>query len=210
MINLLWDFDGTLFDTYPYMVSAFTKALQRVGIDEFEIDGDEIYRQMRGHSLNSAITKFSARFHVDPQQLQTAYREFEALEIQLAQPFAGAPAALQAVVKHGGQNGLVTHRDQAAVTLLAQANLTSLLTGVVTREQGFPRKPDPTALQFLLDQMQLDPAQTAFVGDRKLDVDAANRAGIKSILFDPDYVIEIPGTPSVTIHDLTELLPLIQ
>ncbi|HAX98844.1 MAG TPA: phosphoglycolate phosphatase, partial [Candidatus Atribacteria bacterium] len=30
----IWDFDGTLFDTYPVMVKAFQRALRELGIEE--------------------------------------------------------------------------------------------------------------------------------------------------------------------------------
>ncbi|USS89584.1 HAD-IA family hydrolase [Fructilactobacillus cliffordii] len=209
MTNLIWDFDGTLFDTYPYMVSAFTKALQQNGIDEVEIDGDEIYQQMRVHSLNSAITKFSARFHLDSERLLADYRRFEALEIQLSQPFAGGPTILQAVTANGGQNGLLTHRDEQAIALLEQFKLKSLFTGFVTSQQGFARKPDPASLLFLIKQQHLNPTETFMVGDRKLDVEAAHNAGIKSVLFDPDYLLEATGNPTVTIHSLAELQQLL-
>ncbi len=32
--HIIWDFDGTLFDSYPYMVSSFQRALQDDGIEE--------------------------------------------------------------------------------------------------------------------------------------------------------------------------------
>ncbi|USS87378.1 HAD-IA family hydrolase [Fructilactobacillus hinvesii] len=209
MTNLIWDFDGTLFDTYPYMVSAFTKALQSLGIDELEIDGDEIYRQMREHSLNSTVTKFSARFHLDRDRLLASYRQIEHLEVQLAKPFAGARQILAAVQQDQGQNCLETHRDQQALSLLERFKLKSLFTGIVTSQQGFARKPDPAGLQFLLQSEHLDPTTTFMVGDRKLDVEAAQHAGIQSVLFDPDYLLEVTGNPTLTIHNLAELQQLL-
>jgi phosphoglycolate phosphatase-like HAD superfamily hydrolase len=32
--DIIWDFDGTLFDTYPETVNAYIKALKDNGIDE--------------------------------------------------------------------------------------------------------------------------------------------------------------------------------
>ena len=54
MINqLFWDFDGTLFDTYPKMVAAFMQALSDLGIDDVEIDEHQIYETMRQHDVRA-------------------------------------------------------------------------------------------------------------------------------------------------------------
>ncbi|WP_054656904.1 HAD hydrolase-like protein [Apilactobacillus ozensis] len=70
MKNIIWDFDGTLFDTYPQMVNSFLLALNKMHIDDFEIDEYEIYEIMRRHSLSIAIQKYSAHFNLDPEKLR--------------------------------------------------------------------------------------------------------------------------------------------
>lgn len=73
-----WDFDGTLFDTYPIMVDAFMQALQRQHVSEIEMDEVEYYEVMRRHSLGTAVQQFSSMYGVDATRLEQDYRRIEA------------------------------------------------------------------------------------------------------------------------------------
>ena len=42
--NYIWDFDGTLFDTYPAMVNGAIKAMKELGIN---VQKEEIYPIMK-------------------------------------------------------------------------------------------------------------------------------------------------------------------
>lgn len=59
-----------------------------------------------------------------------------------------------------------------------------MFTEIITGDNHFARKPDPEALTYLLDKYELEPSQTAMVGDRPLDILAGQNAGVKTILFD--------------------------
>lgn len=59
--TFFWDFDGTLFDTYPIMVQAFMQALLKQHVSEYELDEVEIYESCDStrwgrHCLNSALS----------------------------------------------------------------------------------------------------------------------------------------------------------
>ena len=54
---------------------------------------------------------------------------------------------------------------------------------IVTTDNGFRRKPDPEGVDYLVDKYQLDRSETYYIGDRTLDVDLADNAGIGSINF---------------------------
>ena len=52
---------------------------------------------------------------------------------------------------------------------------------MVTSANGFARKPQPEAIEYLVEKYDLDKASTYYVGDRRIDVEAAENAGVKSI-----------------------------
>ena len=62
--------------------------------------------------------------------------------------------------------------------------MTNLFSEIITSDNHLARKPDPEALTYLIDKYNLDPSETAMVGDRPLDIQAGQNAGIKTILFD--------------------------
>ena len=104
-----------------------------------------------------------------------------------------------------------THRGASCLAILRQTGLLPYFTEVVTALDGFPRKPDPAAILYLLEKYHLSPAASFYVGDRSLDVEAANNAGIGSILFlDPSSPISATGHETYVVKDLLEIPALQQ
>lgn len=201
--SFFWDFDGTLFDTYPIMVKAFMQALTDQHVSEIELDEVAIYEVMRRHSLGAALKQFSAEFGIDLDQLEDDYRKIEAPLIVDAKPFDGIKPLLEELQARNGQHFLLTHRNQSANQLLEAANIKKLFTDEVTSEQPFPRKPDPASLNYLIEQNQVERPTAIMIGDRNLDVDAGHNAGIAGALFDPGRLID--GTPSQPEIDVTNV-----
>ncbi|GAX06005.1 phosphoglycolate phosphatase haloacid dehalogenase hydrolase [Secundilactobacillus pentosiphilus] len=188
--SFFWDFDGTIFDTYPIMVRAFMQALMQQRVSEIELDEQEIYETMRQHSFGTARQKFSAEFSLNAERLEQDYRQIERQQISQAQPFAGMLALLQQLADEGGTHYLLTHRNQSAMALLETAGIKKLFTDAVTSEQPFPRKPDPASLNALIERHKVQRPSAIMIGDRTLDIDAGHNAGISGALFDPGRLID--------------------
>ena len=96
-----------------------------------------------------------------------------------------------------------THKGITANDVLERLGVRQYFTEVVTSANGFARKPEPEAINYLLDKYDLDKTSTYYVGDRRLDVEAAENAGIKSINL---------GQPSSKINqhiaDLSDIVAL--
>ena len=179
MINqLFWDFDGTLFDTYPKMVSAFVQALGDLGIDDVEIDQDQIYVTMRQHDVGTAIRKFSAFYGIDEKQLRKLNRTHQTKLVEDALPFPSVKEVLELAKSMKGRNFLLTHRDD-----------------------------QPDSINWLIKTNQVDRKKAIMIGDRKLDVAAGHNANIASCLFDPDGTIIDSGNPEIRVTEINELVP---
>jgi len=177
-----WDFDGTLFDTYPRVVRAFQKGLRLKGIG---VSDGEVLRLVKitlGHAAK-ALGRDAAEAE---ELLQLYFDNAEGEGPEGLTPYPGAGDALQLVHALGGRNYLYTHRDHTGPDALALRGLDGLFADMVTHEHGFPHKPAPDALLHLIQKHALNPADCVMVGDRPIDVDAARNAGIDGILFDPD------------------------
>ncbi|KRL01269.1 HAD-IA family hydrolase [Liquorilactobacillus capillatus] len=204
MTDYFWDFDGTLYNTYPGMVRAFVDACIAYGV---KTDHLAVYRIMRQKSLHQAFDLFLTGVDLEKKQaIIKKYTSIEELEQVNAVPFDGAAAICQQVATQGDRNFLVTHRDKSACRLLERDQLKPVFTAYVTSANHFPRKPDPTSLNYLCKQYQVDKTDAFMVGDRELDIVAAQRAGIKGILFDPDTLITSAVRPERRIKHFSELL----
>ncbi|RRK10046.1 HAD family hydrolase [Lactiplantibacillus garii] len=207
MREFLWDLDGTLLATYPAMVAGFQQAVSNLGAT---VSADETYAMMRQHSVGYAERTVAKRFGWDWHDLRAGYQQYEpALQVAPA-AFAGAEAVLRAVQALGGHNYLMTHRNQSAHQYLQRAGLAKYFTDAVTAEQPFARKPDPAALNYLLDKHHVDRHIAVMVGDRNLDIEAGHNAGIAGYLFDVDHLIHVTSHPEVQVANLNELLPFVK
>lgn len=164
-ITVLWDFDGTLFDTYP----VFTELMQT--ILPKHITYEEIYSQLKisfSHAIN--------HFELTEEDLQKFAALLEDYPVERILPFAGVEEVLSSV----GKNVIMTHKDRAAVEkILGHHGLRSYFTDIVTIDDGFPRKPNPASYEYLHSRNSIN----LVIGDRLLDIIPGQKIGAKTCLF---------------------------
>ena len=186
--RFFWDFDGTLADTYPMMTEAFVRAAASFGV---EVDAGRVLKLLKV-TLDHCAKVIGAESGLTEEQLITAFRQEE--DMTAVPPLPGIPEALRALKALGGHHYLVTHRNRAALAWLRHAGLFELFDDFVTREDDFPRKPEPDCLLHLLGKHGLNPAACVMIGDRPLDTEAGRRAGMLSCLLDVEG--RFPEDPS--------------
>jgi HAD superfamily hydrolase (TIGR01509 family) len=203
--TVIWDFDGTLVDTYPAIARAVSLALATFGantpleriIDLSSISLDHCMREIaQEHGLADAdvIAEFE--------------RAYPTVTPEEQQPFPDVIAVCRAIQQRGGRNFIVTHRRRASLDrLLAAHQMAAYFTDIVAADDGFPRKPDPSALLHLIQRHAIEPRSAVVVGDRELDILAGQRAGLQTCLFRgsfPDL------SPDLRIESYQELLKLLE
>ena len=179
--DFIWDFDGTLFDTYPIIIDQIQRALGKFG---HTIDPLELMEQLL-HTVSTALKYCSEKFSIDYNQLNDAYtvlHEQSAL-LPIAPPMASVEKALAAVLDRGGRNFIFTHRQlDSTHAYLEKHGLSHYFTDISAPDTpGFAWKPAPDAICYLLRTHNIDPAQAAMVGDRELYHISAQVAGIHCI-----------------------------
>ncbi len=186
--NIIWDVDGTLFDTYPAIARAFQAALRDLGHDA-PVDWLQGLAEV---SMDHCFGALVGTYHVDPQELERHVGEhYGQIRPEDQPPFPGVVELCRHICSIGGKNVIVTHRTGAgAFELLAAHGMSDYFAGAIGREDDYPRKPDPAAFVATLERHGLSPAETLAVGDRDIDTQAARAAGLFTCLFDPDAGLE--------------------
>ena len=100
----------------------------------------------------------------------------------IPQLFDGIRETLEDIVAAGGKNYLYTLRNHVAKDALDAYGVSHLFTDFVTRENGFPGKPAPDAVAYLMEKHGMDPAETVMIGDRDLDGQSGINAGANGCL----------------------------
>lgn len=176
-----WDFDGTLYDTYESIVRAVIK-----GMDEMELDHQGIdILSLAKTTLRQACEALAGPDRAD-ELLSHYFVHAQDEGPETMRPFPGCEEALRSVVEAGGVNYLYTHRNFTALEALKNDGLIDLFRDFITYEAGFPDKPAPDALNWLIDLHRLERRECVMIGDRVIDAQAGRNAGIASALFDPE------------------------
>jgi len=201
--DVIWDFDGTLFDTYPAIAEVFIATFEHFGIFE---ERSEVLRFLH-QSLSETYDYFSLKHGLDRESLRAEFvKTEESMDVSTSMPFDGASVILQKVIDKGGINFIYTNRGASTYSFLKHADYTKYFTEIITREDGFGRKPSPDCINYFIEKYSLSKETTLMVGDRDIDVLAAYNAGIKSCYFNSHH-IPIPTTSDLYIDSLPDLLP---
>jgi phosphoglycolate phosphatase-like HAD superfamily hydrolase len=179
--HLIWDVDGTLFDTYPAIVQAFLLALQSFG----KSDSAHHVEQAAKVGLTHCASHL-ARLHGVPEDaLGDQFGElYSAIPKSEQPPFDGVKAVCESVLTRGGSNSIATHRArESAAELLSTHDMRHMFTEIVGGDDGFPKKPSPQSFLAIIGRRALDRAETAAIGDRDVDIQAGKAAGIRTCLF---------------------------
>jgi HAD superfamily hydrolase (TIGR01509 family) len=202
--NAIWDFDGTLFDTYPAISQAFQQALADFGASTPLSEIESLCLVEVSH----CATVLAARFGLEMDAFTGAFRKhYAAIPLANQPPFPGVREVCEGIASAGGMNAIVTHRNgETAARILACHRLSSLFVEVIARDAGYPRKPDPAAFLAVLQHQGLDPAETLAIGDRELDIQAGRAAGLATCLY---RGASSSVDADITISDYSELFDLL-
>lgn len=168
-MNILWDFDGTLFDTYP----VYTDTLYRVLGEKFDKEG--IYQNLKISQPHT--NKF---YGITEEQTKEYKRLKNLISPENMRPFDG----VEEVLKFADKNVIMTHKSREGVlAILKYYGFESYFTDMVTIDDGFPRKPHSASYKHLHDLYNIDLA----IGDREFDLLPAKELGIKTCAFQNNF-----------------------
>lgn len=169
-MKLLWDLDGTIFDTYPAILNSFI-AVHEAAHGK-TTDRAEALRWLKKNS------KLAFEHYGISEDYRALFAELDHKEAEdSCMPFAG----VKNVLAKADVNVIVTHRKKTStIELLTKWELLDYFDEIVSPEDdGFPRKPDAAAYLYLKEKHGIEWA----VGDRSLDLIPAREAGLKTVAF---------------------------
>ena len=204
--HLIWDFDGTLFDTYPAINASVCDALAEHGV---KVD-PEFVADLLVETLGFCIETLAMQHDLDPEQLRERTDEIRsAVPLSERPPFEGAMRICRRAQEDGRQNHIVTHRVRdSLMSYLTLYKVDGLFADIITADDGYPRKPNPASIVALIDRNKIPRVEALYIGDRKLDVLAAQKAGIKACLYShrtPDGF-----SPDFQVVEFDELWPILE
>lgn len=199
--NIVWDVDGTLFDTYPAIAQSYHQAVTDLGGD---VPLDWILQAARV-TVSHCVSSLAERCGLPEAEIaRKADAYYDQTQASDQPPMPGVLDICRYIRSVGGKNLIVTHRGRRSLDeLLEVHHMADLFSGCITRDDGYPRKPDPAAFSATVELHKLDLSETINVGDREIDIIAGQGAGIFSCLFEQN---EVETAADLVVRSYSDLL----
>lgn len=202
-ICFLWDLDGTLIDSYKVITSSIEIILNNMNI---RISYENIRKEVTEHSVGYFLENISSNYKLSLDELTKNSHKLINSRYLEVEPIKNAKEILEHLTFLGIKNFIYTHKGKSTFDILNNLEMSRYFTEILTIEDGFQRKPNPEAINYLISKYNMNRNSTYYVGDRKLDIESANNANIKSILFIPkDSYIKPTKKENYIIEDLIEI-----
>jgi len=171
---VLFDWDGTLINSYAADSSAYLAMFREMGIP-WGLDDLARHYSPNWYRVYRAAKLPRARWEDADRSWRTHYAKHSPRLI------AGARQVLSRLApKH--HLGLVTSGDRDRVTRQLRAfRLTQMFGARVCSGDTVEKKPHPAPLRLALQQLCLEPSACIYVGDSPEDLEMAQRAGVRAI-----------------------------
>jgi phosphoglycolate phosphatase len=181
---VVFDYDGTLYDTRPAIVYCLRRALEEHGRPAPAPDA--LANTVRaGLTLPDSFLALDEKLRTDPDAIDGLVLTYRTLYFDeaapLLKPFAGVCEALERVHRGGVKCAVVSNKGVAAIRRsLDDSGLGVFVDVVFGDEAGLPNKPDPAVLTgYILPKLaHLHADELLMVGDTETDIVFAKTTGM--------------------------------
>lgn len=182
--TVIFDMDGTVADTLASIAGFGNDALTAHGFPALDV---ELYRQLAGNGADVLIRRMLASTNMPhSEETVAAVRKtydalYEADPTKLVTPYPGIIGLLETIRAAGVRTAILSNKPDNMTCFIADALFPGLFDIVHGQRAGIPKKPDPSAILMLCEELGVTPADCLYVGDSGVDMQTGNNAGIPAI-----------------------------
>lgn len=200
---VLFDFDGTIFDTNKLIIESWQEVFRTMTGKEGDVDK---IKATFGEPLLITMERW---FPGESERLVNIYREYQKdIYFKMIEAYPGMPELIKKLKALGYMNAVVTSRlTSSTINTLEKFDLTKYFDVIVTCDDTDKHKPDPEPALVALRKLGISADEAVMIGDSHFDVLCAQNAGVKAVLvgwseaaavtlgggeidYKPDYIIE--------------------
>lgn len=180
---MIFDLDGTLLDTIHDLAAATNRTLERHG---YPTHPTKAYHYFVGNGVIKLITRALPEEARTPALIEQIKNEqvadYSLHMLDQTRPFAGIPEVLAALQARGIQLAVVTNKPDAPAQQLVRDFFPEIhFIQVLGNRKGIPVKPDPTAVNSVIEAAGAAKDEVLYFGDSDVDMLTAKNAGVKGI-----------------------------
>ncbi len=205
---ILFDFDGTLIDSYAAITASVNHVRARHGLAPFE---EDTVRRHVGHGVEYLLRNTVPDVEL-PGDLECYRAHHPSVMLRLTRLLPGAQDVLAAAKSAGMRLGVCSNKPRVFTKeLLEFLDIGQYIDGAFGPEDVAHPKPAPDMLLKALDWLQVDRSDALYVGDMVVDIETALLAGVKVWVVatgsDDLATLEAAG-PDRILRNLHEMMPL--
>ncbi len=202
---IVFDLDGTLFDTRADIVNAVNRARASFGLEP--LDFDRIVA-MVGNGVQVLAERVFRDSPIVPEVAHSRIMEFYAPNDSTAPLYPGVADTLPQFSAH---LAVVSNKPSELVHALLQRQGLDARFDYVAGGDTFPKlKPDPAALQFIMERFQVSANEVLVVGDHTPDIEMAHAASAFSVYCNYGFFGRDQVGADFTINSFPELLEVVR
>ena len=177
---VVFDLDGTLLNTLPDIAGAMNRVLARNGLPGHP---EESYKIFTGNgakmlTLRALKGREDLLNKVYPEYLS----EYAPHSREMTRPYEGVPQMLKALQARGIQLIVYSNKDDSDTKSVVRHYFPDIpFARVVGSLPGVPLKPDPTVLNRMMDELNLNPVNGIYLGDTVMDMQCAKAASLYAV-----------------------------
>ncbi|MCG7496928.1 phosphoglycolate phosphatase [Vibrio sp. Of7-15] len=216
---IAFDLDGTLLDSVPDLAVAADQAVQEMGfpsvteeqVRDYVGNGADI---LIGRALSQALTVNPELSEETRKKARVLFDDFyEQGGHKLSHLYPSVKETLAELNKAGFTMALVTNKPSKFVPdVLAQHGIDKYFVDVIGGDSFPEKKPNPMALNWLLEKHNVKAEEMLMVGDSSNDIKAAKNAGCYSFGLTYGYNHGEPisaSNPDYVADDIAQLLEVV-
>lgn len=176
--TVVWDLDGTLFDTLSDLTASANAALRVLGHPERTVD--EI-RRMVGNGAARLMREAlpdGAKDELD-EALALFLSHYGVHYADASRPYPGIPGALARLRGRGVAMAVVSNKPDRMVKAICSAYFP--IPVAIGDRAGMRRKPAPDGVALALARLGKDASRAVYIGDSEVDIATAQNAGLPCI-----------------------------
>ena len=178
----IFDLDGTLIDSVPDIFDCINVMLEKFG---YEKRGIEDIKQMIGNGAKNLVIKAIGE-KVSDERINECLKYYNDIYTSSGSPktklFDGVEQTLKVLKSRGYMLGIVTNKPQMTTDEINKTYLKNLgFDMVIGQQTGLKMKPDPQAVNLMIEKLGAKNENVYFIGDGETDVQVALNAGVNGV-----------------------------
>jgi phosphoglycolate phosphatase len=181
MKGIIFDLDGTLFDTVGDIADSMNEVLNKYGLPVHTVAA---YKIFVGEGVTNLVKRAVSDIEdedISLSQIETEYKtDYLKRQVDKTNPYDGMSELLLNLTERGIKKAVFSNKPHdATLEVMACYFPDTVFNAIIGQRPGYPIKPDPSGALEILESKDLPCDEVLYIGDT--GTETAKAAGLKDI-----------------------------